>query len=282
MQGHDDNTYSLSIGDLMAALLLIFVLLMAVYMLHFKKGQVDAKVAEVASLEMKERAANAEENAQKARQAYYKAQVAADEVKKIAETYEKLRDKLYDDLLKEFENDLEKWKAVIDRKTLSFRFEEPEILFGQGNAALNQRFKEILDDFFPRYVKLLSTPEYADNIEEIRIEGHTSSEWNTEGNYDVSYFNNMRLSQDRTRAVLEYALALVKDPKLKQWARFRITANGLSSSKLIYKSNGAEDQEGSRRVEFRVRTNAEELIGKILKESKIMEQLKTSVEETKQ
>jgi outer membrane protein OmpA-like peptidoglycan-associated protein len=282
MQGHDDNTYSLSIGDLMAALLLIFVLLMAVYMLQFKKGQTEAKVAEVASMEMKEKAAMAEENAQKARQAYNKAQIAADEIKKIAETYQKLKDKLYNDLLKEFQNDLKKWSAVIDRKTLSFRFEEPEILFGQGDAALNQRFKEILNDFFPRYVNLLSTPEYADNIEEIRIEGHTSSEWNSEGNFDVAYFNNMKLSQDRTRAVLEYVLALIREPKLKQWARFRITANGLSSSKLIYKPGGAEDQESSRRVEFRVRTNAEELIGKILKESKIMEQLKTSIQGTEQ
>ena len=65
----------------------------------------------------------------------------------------------------------------------------------------------------------------------------------------------MELSQDRTRAVLEYCMGLMK-PNQQDWARQFITANGLSSSHLIT-INGKEDKELSRRVEFRVRTNAE-------------------------
>jgi hypothetical protein len=41
------------------------------------------------------------------------------------------------------------------------------------------------------------------------------------------------------------------------WLRGLVTANGLSSSHLIYTKSGAEDKNLSRRVEFRVRTNAE-------------------------
>ena len=49
----------------------------------------------------------------------------------------------------------------------------------------------------------------------------------------------------------------------REWLRSVLTANGLSSSKLIMQ-DGEEDKELSRRVEFRIRTNAEERIGEIL------------------
>ena len=54
----------------------------------------------------------------------------------------------------------------------------------------------------------------------------------------------------------------------KWWIRERLTANGLSSSKII-KSEGKEDKKASRRVEFRVRTKAHEKIIKIVEEGKI-------------
>ena len=46
------------------------------------------------------------------------------------------------------------------------------------------------------------------------------------------------------------------------WLKGLITANGLSSSQPIL-VNGAEDFELSRRVEFRVRTNAEKQLEEI-------------------
>ena len=92
-------------------------------------------------------------------------------------------------------------------------------------------------NFFPRYIRILSIPKYKENIEEIRIEGHTSSEWLNEIDSDRSYFKNMELSQDRTRSVLEYVLILVEG-RQKEWCRTRITANGLSSSKLIQSKEG--------------------------------------------
>ena len=79
----------------------------------------------------------------------------------------------------------------------------------------------------------------------------------------------MELSQDRARSVLSFILleipAVVNDSRIKPWLRKYVTANGLSSSQLI-KNNDVEDKSASRRVEFRVITNAEKKIVQIIKE----------------
>lgn len=185
-----------------------------------------------------------------------------DKIKEIAVTYNRLQNELYDDLFKEFKADLENWNADIDRQTLSVRFESPDVLFETGSFVIKPKFQKILNDFFPRYIQRLA--KYKEDIEEIRIEGHTSSDW-PDVSSDLAYFYNMQLSQDRTRSVLEYSLNIKSIAESKDWVRKYLTANGLSSSKLIL-VNGKEDKERSRRVEFRVRTNAEKRIVKIISE----------------
>lgn len=204
----EENVFSLSTGDLMAGLLFIFILLLM-----------------GALLQVQEKAEQDEE---------------------IVKRYDQIKTQLYIDLQEEFKEDLTVWRATID-STLSIRFQEPSMLFDEAKADLKPRFKEILDDFFPRYIAVLSRPQYKDNIEEVRIEGHTNS--------NGGYFSNMELSQNRTRTVLQYCLAMMP-PREEEWLRGLITANGLSSSHLIMR-NGEEDKDLSRRVEFRVRTNAE-------------------------
>lgn len=208
-ESRDENPFALSTGDLMASLLFIFILLLM-----------------GALLQVQEKAEQDEE---------------------IVKRYDKTKTQLYIDLQKEFKDDLTVWRATID-STLCIRFQEPSMLFDEGKAVLRPKFKEILDDFFPRYIAVLSRPEYRDNIEEIRIEGHTNS--------NGGYYSNMELSQDRTRAVLQYCFSLMPSD-LQNWMQGLVTANGLSSSHLILKKNGEEDKDLSRRVEFRVRTNAE-------------------------
>jgi outer membrane protein OmpA-like peptidoglycan-associated protein len=73
----------------------------------------------------------------------------------------------------------------------------------------------------------------------------------------------MDLSQQRTRSVLAYILSLPTIQTQKPWLKKHLTANGLSSSKLIMK-NHQEDKEASRRVEFRIVTNTESLVDDIL------------------
>lgn len=263
----DENPFSLSLGDLMAGLLLIFVLLLSFVMLNLSEQE--------------------------------------DRLVEIVKAYMKLREDLYFDLKKEFEKDLEKWQAVLDKEKISIRFKEPEVLFEPGKAEVRPQFQGILDDFFPRYVRILRDSKYINDLAEIRIEGHTSSEWIGEKDKKVAYIRNMELSQDRTRNVLQYVLDIPGiSEKHKEWLKQYLTANGLSSSKLIKSitiANRNEDQgksghhtmttwgtikthipkatttwgtirtrlskeipEESRRVEFRVRTNAEKQLDKLL------------------
>ena len=86
----------------------------------------------------------------------------------------------------------------------TIRFREPEVLFDTGDRYVKQRFKDILDDFFPRYVRILSLPKYKANIEEIRIEGHTSSSWQSASTLESRYLGNAELSQARAFEVLKY------------------------------------------------------------------------------
>jgi len=50
----------------------------------------------------------------------------------------------------------------------------------------------------------------------------------------------------------------------KDWLKTHLTANGLSSAKVVRADNGDENAESSRRVEFRVRTDADSRIATIL------------------
>jgi hypothetical protein len=75
----------------------------------------------------------------------------------------------------------------------------------------------------------------------------------------------MELSQGRTRSTLRFVLKLPEVLQDIAWLRRNLTANGLSSSRLIFKQDGtAEDTERSKRVEFRILTDAEAKIDKIL------------------
>ncbi len=169
----------------------------------------------------------------------------------IAKQYELVKTQLFIDLEKEFKDDLKVWNAEIDSTNLSIRFQEPSTLFDYDRAELKDKFVLILDDFFPRYIGLLHNEKYRKSIEEIRIEGHTDSQG--------SYIYNMQLSQNRTRAVLAHCMELMNDT-IQPWCIKRITANGLSSSHTLQNEDGSENSRLSRRVEFRIRTNAEKQI----------------------
>ena len=171
----------------------------------------------------------------------------------------------YEALKKEFEKDLKKWKGKLVRENLSITFPEA-VGFQRGSKEVSANFQIILSKFFPRYLDVLE--KYNDKIEEIRIEGHTSSEWSRNSSEIDAYIKNMELSQDRTRSVLNYTMYQKGLYSKHNWAKKMITANGLSSSKIIQqKKNGKyfEDKKRSRRVEFRVVTISKELIQQIIR-----------------
>lgn len=187
------------------------------------------------------------------------------EIKRIVQTWQQKEEAIYEALIEEFEKDLDRWNAEIERETLQVRFRSPDVLFESGRADLRPEFSAILQDFFPRYVGVIN--RFRDNIDEVRIEGHTSSIWNRGTSPEDAYFLNMALSQERTRAVLKHAISLPEVTPSRDWLQPLLTANGLSSSRPILAEDGAEDIERSRRVEFRIRTTARAEILRILEVS---------------
>jgi outer membrane protein OmpA-like peptidoglycan-associated protein len=188
-------------------------------------------------------------------------------IRHVSDSYVNVKLKIYNDLYKEFKNDLPTWNASLSKDDLTIKFNEPSILFTTGKANLKPRFENILSDFFPRYIrKLQSDGSYKSNIREIRIDGYTSSVWGASTSID----ENMDLSQQRTRQVLEYVYnlegaSISYNIAYRRFIRDYVTANGLSSSHLIYNKDGTENIEASQRVEFKIDLNADQKLKQIYK-----------------
>jgi len=219
-RGRDESHHWLSVSDLMAGLMMIFLFIAITYMRFV--------------------------------------QIERDQIKEIVVIANDTQIAIYEALQEEFHDDLHRWNAELDRQTMTVRFKEPDVLFDRNSDRLKLEFKEILADFFPRYVRRLNA--FRESIDEIRIEGHTSSEWHAGVSKEEAYFLNMDLSQRRTQSVLRYCYTL---PRVADhpWLKRNIAAVGLSSSRLVLRQDGAgEDYEASRRVEFTVKTNFERRI----------------------
>lgn len=228
--GNEEHWVPLS--DLMSGLMMIFMLIAVMYIV--KHNQI-TKVQICEAQVLKE---------------------SVDAVRRLTEVYEKTQKELRDSLFARLQADLPTWGAELGND-LVIRFNDPNTLFADGRSELTDKFKNILNVFVPRYIEILSDSKYKEIVEEIRIEGHTSSVWNRNTSPMQSYLMNMKLSQERTLSALSHILQMRRVEADQAWLVSLLTANGLSSSKTIRDGNGKEDLDKSRRVEFRVRTNAE-------------------------
>ena len=221
----------LSISDMMTGLMMIFLFIAILYM-----NQLEKKVKEVDKV----------------------AQEYAVDIKTIREALEK-----------EFQEDLKRWNAEIGKNSLVIRFLSPDVMFNPMESIIKPKFKNILNNFCPRYFKLLHN-NFKSSIEEIRIDGHTSKEWQGLP-IKQAYFRNMELSQDRTRAVLHYCVTVGGDKKdIGDWAIKKLTANGLSSSRPHPKClhDTVKCRKLNRRVEFRVQLSESSILHEIIKQLK--------------
>ena len=287
-QRDTETTYWLSYSDMMAGLLLTFVLIIAFTMLHAKIDY-DAKQLELAGKEQelsvkaseldKEREIVSEQaeqlNAQEEALAEQGEKIAIQE-KTLKEQHELLnkleaimseqqqklddiigiRAELVQELNREFgDSDL---KVTVDEKTGGIAF-DASILFDYNKAVLKPSGQEFLSDFLPRYVEILLSPKYKDNISEIVIEGHTD----TEG----TYLFNLQLSQKRAMAVAEYCLGdkskVLTKAQLEELRKL-VSATGRSYSNPVYDDYGKIDMEGSRRVELLFRLKDEEMVREMM------------------
>ena len=226
------------LSDLMTGLMMMFLVIAILFMVKVER---EAKQAELQARQIKEQ---------------------AETIKSIAALYGDVRAKIYSEMFQAFKDDLPVWKASLT-PDLAIRFEEPSVQFDIGQTALKPEFSRVLANFFPRYARILNSPQFRDEIEEVRIEGHTSSLWKNLA-AEPAYYENMRLSQDRARAVLQYVFGLAEARDQLGWLVPRVTANGLSSSRRLL-TGDREDYVGSQRVEFKVRTRAEDKLAQISK-----------------
>lgn len=199
---HSDGEHWISISDMMTALMLVFMLIAISFMLRVTQQN--------------------------------------QEIKQLAEDYQKIKKEIYEELQIEFEDDLEDWNAEILPNYLIVRFKDVDVMFQQGESDLTDSFKNRLEEFFPRYLSILTQDKYINEIEDVRIEGHTSSEWGNGKSEEEAYLNNMELSQNRARKVLSYLLTLNKSKQKFDWLKNTVTANGMSFSNLIYKEDKVE------------------------------------------
>ena len=134
-----------------------------------------------------------------------------------------------------------------------------EMMFDVGKDDLKNVGKDFLNSFIPSYLSVLMSDRYAPYVSQIIIEGHTDN--------SGPYLDNMQLSQDRARAVLEYILSdeftgISRQAKRK--LEQVVTVNGRSYSDLIYRANGSVDMAASRRVVIKFRMNDEDMVNEMI------------------
>lgn len=248
-----DGQHWLTVSDLMSGLMIIFIFIAAGFMRSMIVAR-DKATSELAK------------------------------VTHIAETYQKGQEAIYNALVNAFPEELlseNQLNAEIDKATLTFIFKSSDTLFDNASSDLNENYKNVLARFYPLYINAILP--YKDSINEIRIEGHTSSIWSffpkeiknesKEIKSLYGYFENMKLSQARTNSVLHYLLNDLGNSIPKEnhnWIRNNMAAVGLSSSKPILDDRGNEDFNRSRRVTFRIITNADAKIQQIIQETILM------------
>lgn len=224
----------MSVSDLMTGLMIIFLFVAIAYMIQVKENQ------------------------------------------NVLTDYVETKNHLHDKLVNEFEGDTAKWQMAIG-KDLSMKFNNPQVLFATGSYQLTPQFCEILDEFIPRYLDILLNDSLSSKIQEIRIEGHTDNVPAPMFGTDP-FMANIKLSQLRSYSVLDYirnmqsyqAYSEDKKQKLEFW----FTANGLSYGKSIdangnYTAISGQpiDCDKSRRVEFRLVTEGEEVLENFVKQN---------------
>ena len=237
--------YWQSYSDMMAALLLMFVLIMA-----FTLAQ---------SLQTYEEKVRIQEEQQ---------QMLTEQQEKLAnqqaqlESQQKQIDELIGvktDIIKALNDTFKEshLRIDIDAQTGAISLDS-SILFGFDSADLSSAGTNFLKDFLPLYISVLLSDEFRPYISEIIIEGHTDT--------DGRYMYNLNLSQKRAYSVAAYCLdertSFLPADQLSD-LRGIMTANGKSFSNPVYKADGSVDAEKSRRVEIKFRLQDEEMIAQL-------------------
>ena len=274
-------SYWQSYSDMMAALLLIFILIIAITLAIYKQKQTDLEVTKQqlsstqADLAMSEEElknymaqlddANTKVSmTQEELQAAYNAIAAKQE--EVDATQEELRatkSQLQDivgvrtDIIRALQESLDGSSMTVDAQNGSITFSS-DVLFRYNSAVLTENSKNTLREVIPTYLSVLLQADYRPYIAEIIVEGHTD----TEG----GYASNMELSFARANAVATFCQNSKNGLTDDQITALQnvLTVNGRSYSSPVYKEGTSEvDMAASRRVEIKFRLKEDEMIEKI-------------------
>lgn len=227
-----------SYSDMMAALLLVFVLVIAFTIIQAKATYEEKEI-----------------ELMKQSEEIIKYQAKVEEQQGQLDAIVGVRKQIVQKLNKKFSNsDL---NVTIDSETGSICFDS-SVLFDYNKYKLKNSGVKFLNQFFPKYFDVILSNDLKKYISEVIIEGHTDDQG--------SYLYNLDLSQKRAFAVAEYCLGdknnMFSKKKLEM-VREIVTANGRSYYELKYDSKGKVDADASRRVEVKFRLTEEEMIGQL-------------------
>ena len=138
------------------------------------------------------------------------------------------------------------------------------ILFEEGEAKLSKEGRATLDRVIPLYYEaLLGDERLRQHVDQIVFEGHTNSNFSGDDDPDRAYLFNLRLSQKRAYEAMEYVIEEGVGDEYN--AKKLLAANGYSSSRLIYMDveKKQEDKERSRRIEIRFRLKDERSLNQL-------------------
>lgn len=272
---NEEASYWLSYSDMMAALLLVFVLIISFTMLQAKKQYEDRsrelegqeklikeqqEIMDRQKKTMDQQKQTMDQQKKTMNQQQETLNQQQETMKQQQEQLDRIigvKSNLIEDLKKAFaDTDL---KVSVDPQTGAITFDS-SILFDLNMYDLKPSGEEFLKAFLPRYLNVLLQDEYKTYISEIIIEGHTD----TSG----TYMNNLKLSQERALSVAAFCLrddTSILSSEDKESLRSIVTANGKSFSNPIYNSDGSVNPEASRRVEFKFRLKDEEMVNEMIK-----------------
>ncbi len=284
----EETTYWLSYSDMMAGLLLCFVLVIALSALHSniifdqKQNELLGKENELlvqsneleqekltvssqrallsdqqnALIAQEEKLASQEDKLNQQSKLLGELQALMDSQQEKLDSIIGVRTELVKALKEEFDDsDLQ---VEVDAQTGAITFNS-NILFEYNKDALKSGGTEFLDEFLPRYAKVLLGEKYKDYISEIIIQGHTDQ--------NGTYLYNLDLSQKRAYSVAEYCLgdkSTVLDSDALEAMRSVVSVGGSSYSDPVYKEDGEIDADASRRVEILFRLKDEEMITEMM------------------
>ena len=147
----------------------------------------------------------------------------------------------------------------IDTQTGALTLEASD-LFDYDEAELTEEGKQALEQVLPIYCKVLLQENYRNYLAEIIIDGYTD----TDGDY--SY--NLYLSQQRSLAVAQYLLDIqgnFLNADQSQQLQDYLTVNGHSMANPVLDADGNVDKDASRRVEVKFRLKDDEMIEELNK-----------------